>query len=158
VIGHLSRQKQAIEIDPAHDRRRCRPDARDAVGVPHIGPHLTPHELELVQGRHGHATVAHGHALDQAKRGGIVKSERAVRRAIAQDEIAAIARQAPSVAVVTERPLLAKRRAVVHECQVTLPGELDELATPFGQAFSEVPRFNGPLVNDGARLQLHFAD
>ena len=79
---------QAAQIDPADDAAGLRRDAGDPVGVPHVGPHLAAHELQLVQLIDRHTGVAHRHPPDLAERlrieeaqvGGAVAENQAVRR------------------------------------------------------------------------------
>ena len=101
-------------------------DSGDAVGMPHIGVDLAAHIFELIQVGHGGAVILDRDAANLMKTCGVKEAQSGT--AVAEDQILAIFCQAPAFAVVVEGAQQAKAEAVIDECDVRLPCELDERA------------------------------
>src|SRR5579863_6568451 len=153
--GVFARRKQALEIDPAQDPAGAGRNTRDPVGVPDVGVHLTLDVLEFVEIRHRLAVVLDGQAADLLERKRIEESQG--RRAIAENERLAVLGKAPSFSGVREGVQQAECESVIDQGYVGLPGELDQGASPGGEAFAKVLWIDGLVLKDAAGFEVDHA-
>src|SRR4051794_32889395 len=148
-----------MEIDPAQHFSRLGRNARDAIGMPHVGVNLPPpvdlHIFELVDVPDRLAVVLYRDAANLLERCGIEESQRG--RAIAENERLSVLGKSPALPGIGEGAQKAKAEAIVDQRYVRFPRELHKGAAPGGESLPEVLAVDRLLLEYSAGLEIEHA-
>src|SRR5439155_18776417 len=140
--------------DPAQHVASRRRYPRYAVGPIDIRVNLAADVLQLIELRYRFALVVHVQMSDFLESLEIPEIERG--RAIAHDQPLAVLGDAPAFSRVVEGTDLPERRAVIHEADLGLPGQLNQVVLPKNKSFAEVGARQIHALKHSPRSQLHF--
>lgn len=150
IAGH-----ESFEVNPAEDAAVRGRYTRDPIGMPDVGVDLAVNVFKLVELCDGLAVVGDGKAANFLEGVGIEEAQN--RAAVAEDERSGIVRETPAFTLVVEGAEEPEGQAIVNECGVRLPRELDECVLPIGKALPEVSIGIELHAKNSAGLEIFFA-
>ena len=127
---------QPGQIDPLKHRTRCRRNSGNPVGLPYIGIYFSVNIFQFVEIQDRLATICDSNLpyFLECRRIQQVKD----RSTIAQNQVLTVMRQPPAFPWVAKGPDEPEAETIVDEANMRLPRQLNQIAAPVREAFTEV--------------------